>query len=154
MANPHFPAFSQTFPELLNCDQSNEACLLNNCKACKNGKEFSDKNSEKLQPNLLAQWAMWKNNKEKLIKVREEGTVKEPPEYITNLIPQFFVHCYIKRNQSASYQKSASMQNQRRLLGPHVLRSSRWIFPTIIHTFPRLKFKVPIGNRVKSVFLP
>ena len=46
-----------------------------------------------------------KNDKDRLIKVIEDGTVKELSEYITNLIPQFLEHCYIKRNQSASYQK-------------------------------------------------
>ena len=135
-ANSDCPAYSQTFPKSLYCDQPNVACWLNKCKECKHGKGFSDKYSDKLQPIVLAQWAMWKVIKKILIKVREEGTVKEPPEYITNLILQFLEHCYFKRNHSASYQNSASMQKQCRLITTNVLRSSRWIFRQLYILFP------------------
>ena len=89
-ATSDFLAYSRTFPESLICDQSNEACLLNNCKKCNNGIEFSDKYSIKIQPNLFAQWAIRKNEKANLIKVSEEEMVKKLNVYITKLIPQCF----------------------------------------------------------------
>ena len=43
-------------------------------------------------------------NKDKLIKLVEEGTVKELTDHIIRIIPQFLEHCYIKRSQSSSCQ--------------------------------------------------
>ena len=104
-ANPDIPAYSQTFPESLICDPPTEECWLNKCDKCKNGTGFSAKYTEELQSNTSAQWAIWKNDKDKLIKVVEDGTVKELTDHIISLIPQFLEHCYIKRKQSATYQK-------------------------------------------------
>ena len=102
-AIPDTPAYSETFS--LICDQPYEEYWLNKCIKCKNCKGFSEKYTDKLENSQCAQWATWKNDKEKLIKVIEDGSVKELSDHKVSLIPQFLEHCYIKRRQSSSYQK-------------------------------------------------
>ena len=38
-----------------------------------------------------------------MIKIQEEGTVGELVEHITAILPQFLQHCFMKREQSSSY---------------------------------------------------
>ncbi|XP_071943945.1 uncharacterized protein [Antedon mediterranea] len=102
-----FPSYTHDFPASLLCETVTEKCWLNECSSCKDAEGFKQKYQLILDEDACeneSSWYVWRmsNTDKRILKVIEQGTVKELTEYFCSLIPQFIEHCYVKRQQAAT----------------------------------------------------
>ncbi len=70
---------------------------------------------------------MWKKNGEsKLCKVLEEGTTDDLIDHIISILPQFLEHCYIKRQQAASYKTERDSIAMESCVAQDEIQSAHW----------------------------
>ena len=89
------------------CDSESEECMTGSCNAC-NGNTTSESLSEWADDDKLAElttWYQWIRDEDgKTAKVQVSGTVSDALESLSEKLPPFKIHSFIKNKQAAEFQ--------------------------------------------------
>ena len=89
------------------CDSESEECMTGSCNAC-NGNTTSESLSEWADDDKLTElttWYQWIRDEDgKTAKVQVSGTVSDALESLSEKLPPFKIHSFIKNKQAAEFQ--------------------------------------------------
>ena len=103
-----FPSYEHDLIEKFMCETGSEDCWLNRCEKCSNAKIHSQKYS--LKESHAVVWYEWRKDKDGCLnKVEREGLTDDLFQHICFMLPRFLKHCYVKRNQTESYNEERNM---------------------------------------------
>ena len=84
------------------CATPSEDCWLNACDNCKDAQVL--RQNYDLELSQPVSWYEWRRDENgSPAKVENEGFANDLFNHICLMLPQFFEHCYVKRNQAESY---------------------------------------------------
>jgi len=112
--NIDVPQRLDEFIDLCVCNKLNESCALNECRACKDDRQFDKNVMQKISNGgTEVQWYVWQNDEAGyLSKCLQKGTLKSALAATRNQLPQFIWHQFVKRQQSSAYEsQKQSAQN-------------------------------------------
>ena len=91
---------------------SDEKCWYSNCD---NDTCSFDSTYEKPQnSDDPAKWMKWEEANSRIIKNKKSGSVGSLYNYLSSILPDFFIHTFVKRKQARSYEddkSDATMKN-------------------------------------------
>ncbi|KAJ8041142.1 hypothetical protein HOLleu_11877 [Holothuria leucospilota] len=103
------------FLETIVCDQENEDCMLSKCDVCKDkfDEMYTIAEDESMQH---VKWAQWETVEGRATKVMKSGTLLNCLKALKSKLPDFLIHTFVKRKQSAHFEAEKSRAN-----GEHVV---------------------------------
>ena len=115
--DPTIPIYSKDFAATCLVSAENEACWYGSCDhdSCNVSSFYPEpKNCE--EP---AKWVKWEEVNGRYIKNEKSGIVEDLYIYLCNILPEFFIHSFVKRKQAKSYEEDkieALMENSDTLM--------------------------------------
>lgn len=110
---PEIPLYSREgFLPSCVCNTESEDCMASSCEVCSEGAVFRTNIVSKVRDRLgdALHWECWEEDDHGyLTKVTHQGTVADGLQRLSDRLPKFLWHVFVKNKQAAAYQEDKSL---------------------------------------------